>query len=172
MRIRPYYIRNTRIQSFHKENKSEKTDDLVALQRRKQLYRHARRFEAARRKPIGSWPLYANYAESRLIGWVNILRVNHSSSAGGRERAREVLLHLSACQPVCAPAHCTAASPEHVPLLNSQAAGLESKFSGCFLLLLNYKLMFFVGRSILKLVGVLLMFVGALQEDYENTRKF
>lgn len=103
---------------------------------------------------------------------MNILRVNHSSSAGGRERAGEVLLHLSACQPVCAPAHCTAASPEHVPLLNSQAAGFREQVSRLILLLLDYELMFFIGRAVFKHVGVLLMFVGALQEDCENAIKF
>lgn len=131
------------MRGFGRCREKKNFEDLVALQRRKQLYRHARRFEAARRKPIGSWRLYANRAEFRLIGWVNILRVNHSSSAEGRERAGEVLLHLSACQPVCAPAHCTAASPEHVPLLNSQDAGFREQVLRLLLLLLNYELVFY-----------------------------
>lgn len=118
--------------ALERKQERKNLEDLVALQRSKQLYRHARRFEAARRKPMGSSPLYANRAKLRLIGWVKILRVNHSSSAGGRERAGEALLHLSACQPVCAPAHCTAASLEHVPLLNSQAAGCREQSRRCF----------------------------------------
>lgn len=153
------YIRNT--SRFRKKTEPKNFEDLVALQRRKQLYRHARRFEAARRKPMGSWPLYANEAALRLIGWVNILRVNHSNSAGGWERAGEVLLHLSACQPVCAPAHCSAASPEHVPLLNSQAAGFREQVFAAAFIAAELWTRAFSWQGVFKLEGVSVMFGGA-----------
>lgn len=164
--------------SFHKENKTEKT--LRIWLRFKEENSCTGTRGGSKQHAGNQWEAGCFMQIKRslvlLAGWTSyasiIPAVQKAESARGRcyyicPRASQ------SARPLVAPV-CTAASCEHVPVLNSQAAGFRKQASRLRLLLLNYELVcFFLGRTVFKLVGVKLTFVvGSLQNDWQNAIMF